>query len=93
MKNRFHAVLAAAVLAVPAIASAQSMHAGLTRAQVRADLARLESAGYNPHRGSVSYPADIEAAEAKLRTSAGATRDVAASLDAGTRNGTTQAGS
>jgi len=93
MKNRLHAVVVAAVLAVPAIASAQPTHAGLTRAQVRADLAQLESAGYNPHRGPVSYPADIEAAEAKLRISTDASRDVASSLDADTRNGSAQTGS
>jgi Domain of unknown function (DUF4148) len=46
---------------------AQSTSAPLTRAQVRADLIRLEQAGYNPATvNDVNYPADIQAAEAKI---------------------------
>ena len=46
-------------------ASAQEV----TRAQVRADLVSLEQAGYNPARGATpDYPADIQAAEAKVAT-------------------------
>jgi len=93
MKKRFYAVLAAAVLFVPVIASAQQTNVGLTRAQVRAELVQLESAGYNPHRETVSYPADIEAAEARLRISNSVTQDVAASRDADTRVSTSQTGS
>jgi hypothetical protein len=45
------------------VASAQ----GLTRAEVRADLIRVEQAGYNPSVGNdIDYPADIQAAEAKI---------------------------
>lgn len=45
------------------MASAQ----GLTRAEVRADLVRVEQAGYSPSTGSdPAYPADIQAAEAKV---------------------------
>ncbi|WP_431823105.1 DUF4148 domain-containing protein [Burkholderia sp. F1] len=45
---------------------AQSVPAALTRAQVRADLIRLERAGYNPSANDeASYPADIQAAEAR----------------------------
>ncbi|KAG8150730.1 DUF4148 domain-containing protein [Burkholderia catarinensis] len=41
--------------------------APLTRAQVRDELMRLEAAGYDPGRGDEGeYPADIQAAEAKL---------------------------
>jgi hypothetical protein len=69
VKNRLFAVLAAAVLTVPAVASAQQNNGGLTRAQVRAELVQLENAGYNPHRITVKYPAEIEAAEAKVRSS------------------------
>ncbi|WP_343672052.1 DUF4148 domain-containing protein [Paraburkholderia heleia] len=40
---------------------------GLTRAEVRADLIRVEQAGYNPSIGNdATYPADIQAAEAKI---------------------------
>ncbi|KXU84537.1 hypothetical protein CI15_23830 [Paraburkholderia monticola] len=46
---------------------AQSASVPLTRAQVRADLIRLEQAGYNPATvNDVNYPADIQAAEAKI---------------------------
>ncbi|RQT05272.1 DUF4148 domain-containing protein [Burkholderia contaminans] len=41
--------------------------APLTRAQVRDELIRLEAAGYDPAKGDDGeYPADIQAAEAKL---------------------------
>ncbi|WP_175873416.1 DUF4148 domain-containing protein [Burkholderia sp. BCC0397] len=41
--------------------------APLTRAQVRDELMRLEAAGYDPAKGDEGeYPADIQAAEAKL---------------------------
>ncbi|MFJ1208139.1 DUF4148 domain-containing protein [Burkholderia pyrrocinia] len=47
-------------------AFAQSV-APLTRAQVRDELMRLEAAGYDPAKGDDGeYPADIQAAEAKL---------------------------
>ena len=46
---------------------AQSASVPLTRAQVRVDLIRLEQAGYNPSANDdVTYPADIQAAEAKV---------------------------
>ncbi|KVH41647.1 DUF4148 domain-containing protein [Burkholderia diffusa] len=39
----------------------------LTRAQVREELIRLEAAGYDPSKGDDGeYPADIQAAMAKL---------------------------
>ncbi|KVL52903.1 DUF4148 domain-containing protein [Burkholderia territorii] len=47
-------------------AFAQS-NAPLTRAQVRDELIRLETAGYDPSKGDDGeYPADIQAAMAKL---------------------------
>jgi hypothetical protein len=46
---------------------AQSASVPLTRAQVRADLIRLEQAGYNPSASDdATYPTDIQAAEAKV---------------------------
>ncbi|WP_322011234.1 DUF4148 domain-containing protein [Paraburkholderia sp. J12] len=39
---------------------------GLTRAEVRADLIRLDQAGYNPNGTAENYPQDIQAAEAKV---------------------------
>ncbi len=58
--------LAAATLGAPVLSFAQSS-APLTRAEVRADLVRVEQAGYNPSRGDdVNYPADVQAAEARI---------------------------
>ncbi|KVK75217.1 hypothetical protein WS90_29315 [Burkholderia cepacia] len=55
-------ILAVAVLAaVPALSFADAGH-GLTRADVRAELVRLEQAGYNPARSEPHYPEDIAAA-------------------------------
>jgi hypothetical protein len=58
--------VAAGALAAPALSFAQS-NAPLTRAEVRADLIRVEQAGYQPGRANdIDYPADIQAAEAKI---------------------------
>ena len=56
-------ILAVAVLAAaPALSFADTGHS-LTRAEVRADLIRLEKAGYNPAGSEAHYPDDIAAAE------------------------------
>jgi hypothetical protein len=55
-----------AAFGAPLAAHAQSNDAQLTRAQVRADLVRVEQAGYDPHKVSPHYPADIQAAESRL---------------------------
>ncbi|CAG9253275.1 conserved exported hypothetical protein [Burkholderia diffusa] len=56
-------ILAVAVLAsIPALSFADTGH-GLTRADVRADLIRLEKAGYNPAGSDARYPDDIAAAQ------------------------------
>ncbi|MGX6998813.1 DUF4148 domain-containing protein [Caballeronia sp. KNU42] len=58
--------LAAGALSAPVLSFAQS-NAPVTRAEVRADLVRVEQAGYQPGGGSdINYPADIQAAEAKI---------------------------
>lgn len=58
--------LAAATLSVPVLSFAQS-NAPLTRPEVRADLIRVEQAGYTPGRGDdIHYPTDIQAAEARI---------------------------
>ncbi|MCU9953136.1 DUF4148 domain-containing protein [Burkholderia sp. BKH01] len=55
-------ILAVAVLAaVPALSFADTGH-GLSRADVRAELVRLEQAGYNPARSEPHYPDDVAAA-------------------------------
>ncbi|EDT42733.1 DUF4148 domain-containing protein [Burkholderia ambifaria] len=66
MKTLACAALVLGTLAAPALSFAQS-NTPLTRAQVRADLVRVERAGYNPATGNdPQYPADIQAAEAKV---------------------------
>jgi hypothetical protein len=54
-----------ALAAAPLAAFAQQSE-GLTRAQVKADLQRVEQAGYNPSERDTFYPNDIQAAEAKV---------------------------
>ncbi|WP_028203979.1 DUF4148 domain-containing protein [Paraburkholderia nodosa] len=59
-------IIAAVALASPLESFAQTS-APLTRAEVRADLVRVEQAGYSPSAGSdAHYPDDILAAEAKI---------------------------
>lgn len=62
--------LVACALGAPALSFAQSnaqSNAPRTRAEVRSDLVRVERAGYRPTSGDdVNYPADIQAAEAKI---------------------------
>lgn len=57
--------LAAAMVGAPILSFAQS-NAPLTRAEVRADLVRVERAGYMPGTNDINYPSDIQAAEAKI---------------------------
>ncbi|MFC0396834.1 DUF4148 domain-containing protein [Paraburkholderia rhizosphaerae] len=60
------AVLAVGLLAGPVASYAQT-HDPVTRAEVRANLIAVEKAGYTPSAGEdVNYPADIQAADAKI---------------------------
>ena len=60
-------IVSLAVAASPTFVFAQSQNVPLTRAQVKAELAQLEQAGYSPAMGEqANYPADIQAAEAKV---------------------------
>jgi hypothetical protein len=66
MKSLIQAVVVAAALAAPVVVFAQA-NAPVTRAQVRAELVQLENAGYHPGDGDkTTYPAQIQAAEAKV---------------------------
>ncbi|MCG5074295.1 DUF4148 domain-containing protein [Paraburkholderia tagetis] len=66
MKKLIPAVVVAAALAIPALSFAQSSQQGLTRAQVRAELAQLEKAGYNPTGDRVNYPQNLQAAQTRV---------------------------
>ena len=66
MKSLAQAVVIAATLAAPVAVFAQS-NQPLTRAQVREELVQIEKAGYNPaHSNPIEYPANIQAAEARI---------------------------
>ncbi|MCC8394788.1 DUF4148 domain-containing protein [Paraburkholderia sp. MMS20-SJTR3] len=65
MKKLISAVAVAAALIVPAAAFAQASQP-VTRAQVRAELVQLEKAGYNPVGDQATYPANIQAAQARV---------------------------
>lgn len=66
MKALIYAALVAGVLVAPTASFAQEANAPLTRTDVRADLFRLEHAGYRPAANDAYYPADVEATEARL---------------------------
>lgn len=67
MKSLIKVVALVVVLAAPVAAFAQSDQQPLTRAQVKAQLKQLEDAGYNPAVATdATYPADIQAAEARV---------------------------
>jgi hypothetical protein len=94
MKLNLTAVLAASILMVPVMGFAQQSNAGLTRAQVRAELVQLEKAGYNPSRGQdTCYPADVQAATAKLQITNPVTSNAETSGYGDNGGGTSQAGS
>jgi hypothetical protein len=73
MKSLIKAVALALVIAAPVASFAQS-NQPLTRAEVRTQLVQLEKAGYRPGEGDKNtYPAQIQAAEAKVAAENGAT--------------------
>jgi Domain of unknown function (DUF4148) len=90
MNSIIRTVAVAVVLAGPAISFAQSNNQPLTRAQVRADLERVEKAGYNP-LDWLHYPENIQAAEARVAAQDAA--QVAAAPDGTKSVGGAQSGS
>lgn len=67
MKSLISAVVIATVLAAPVAAFAQSdTNQPMTRAEVRTQLVQLEQAGYKPSGDRVTYPAGIQAAQARV---------------------------
>lgn len=91
MKSLIQAVAIAAILAAPVASFAQS-NQPLTRAEVRAQLVQLEKAGYRPAAGrDPYYPADIQAAEARVAAQSGTPQAETTGYGPGT-NGTSQTG-
>jgi Domain of unknown function (DUF4148) len=92
MKQLALLTLTLSALVSSTLTFAQSSSAPLTRAQVRADLIRLEQAGYNPSAGDdVNYPADIQAAEARAAAQNAAQGDQQRAVES--MGGTQQRGS
>jgi Domain of unknown function (DUF4148) len=92
MNASIKAITTTIALVVPAISFAQPSNGPLTRAQVREQLIQLERAGYKPARRDNMYPADIQAAEARISAQqSGATRGVSTSVG-GTPSGASQSG-
>jgi hypothetical protein len=67
MKSFLKAAVVAAIIAVPAASFAQSQtqQQPVTRAEVRAELAQLRAAGYDPSDW-MHYPDNIQAAQARI---------------------------
>ncbi|KIG05686.1 Protein of unknown function DUF4148 [Burkholderia sp. MR1] len=86
-KSIVPAIVIASALAVPAFAHAQD-NGALTRAEVKAQLAQLERAGYNPAGDQTTYPANIQAAQARLQAQQG----VAATSFGGATEGASASG-
>ncbi|WP_244817986.1 DUF4148 domain-containing protein [Caballeronia sp. Lep1P3] len=85
MKSLICAAVVATALTIPALSFAQGSQ--ITRAQVRAELAELQSVGYHVGDGDQAhYPAAIQQAEAKLAARRGET------AYGGAANGATQSG-
>lgn len=66
MNKLIRAALLSCALSAPILAFAQTADHTVTRADVRADLIRVEKAGYRPVGSDPYYPDDIQAAEAKV---------------------------
>jgi len=80
MKAFIKAAAVAVVLAAPVVSFAQANNQPLTRAQVRADLERVEKAGYNP-MDWMHYPENIQAAQARIAAEDAARQGTTAQAD------------
>lgn len=91
-RSLFPVVAITAMLAAPAVSFAQQSDQPVTRAQVRAELVELEKAGYNPAHGEdPSYPADIQAAEAKVAAQKASANSYGGSTGGTSATGTSRA--
>lgn len=70
MNIRNLALTAATAAILPIVGHAQESTEPVTRAQVQAELVQLEQCGYRPSPNDRHYPADIQAAEARIHTNA-----------------------
>jgi len=87
VKLFIQAVVLAAALASPIASFAQS-NGPMTRAEVHVELVQLEQAGYNPGRAAdPDYPADIQAAEARIAARNGETSGFGGTLSGNSASG------
>ncbi|RDU99270.1 DUF4148 domain-containing protein [Trinickia dinghuensis] len=70
MNSLIKQIAVAVALIAPVASSFAQSNQPVTRAQVRADLARVEQAGYNPHDW-IHYPENIQAAEQRVSAQEG----------------------
>jgi hypothetical protein len=71
--NKLIGIAAVALAFAAPVASFAQSNQPVTRAQVRAEIVQLEKAGYNPGVvDDTKYPADIQAAEARIAAQNGA---------------------
>jgi Domain of unknown function (DUF4148) len=84
-KSLVPAIVIASALAAPAFAFAQD-NSPITRSQVKAELAQLEQAGYQPDGDHATYPQSIQAATQRVDAPTGGTSYGSSS------NGTSHAG-
>ena len=89
MKSFTRMVLIAGLIAAPVVSFAQSSQP-VSRAQVNAELAQVEQAGYEP-RDDLHYPENLQAAEAKVAAQ-NASVQAAVSGYGGAANGTSRSG-
>lgn len=68
--NALKQIVVAVALVAPMVSSFAQSNQPATREQVRADLVRLEQAGYNP-RDWIHYPDNIQAAEQRVSAQEG----------------------
>jgi hypothetical protein len=94
MKSSIYAVLVVSVLAAPITSFAQQ-NGPITREQVRSELVQLQQAGYDANSGDATYPANLQAAQARVAEQNQAQAQAAPQNSAyGTSSsGTSQAGS
>jgi hypothetical protein len=90
MKSIIKIFVISATLITPIISFAQTT-APTTRAEVREQLIQLEESGYQPSARDPHYPANIEAAEAKVAHPDGVARastsDVGGTIGSATQHG------
>jgi hypothetical protein len=87
MNSLIKAVAVAVALSAPVAVFAQTSQP-LTRAEVRSQLVQLEKAGYNPAMSdNATYPADIQAAEARVAAQNGSSSGVGGVVSGSSESG------